>query len=177
MGMALKPQDILVALKLSMCQQEWSYSTLATALGLSVGEAHNSIQRLTRSRLYNESTRAPVRAALEEFLIHGVKYAFPPECKGMTRGVPTAWAASPLKEQLVDTNEPPPVWPHPEGSVRGYEFVPLYPTVPDVALRDLQLYEALALLDSVRAGSAREHNLAVELLRARLKSKAQVVTA
>lgn len=166
----LKPQDILVALKLVSDGGNWNYPSLAAALGLSVGEAHNSVGRLTAARLYNVSTHAPIRAALQEFLVHGAKYAFPAQRKSLTRGVPTAWAASPLKEQLVATDEIPPVWPHPEGTTRGYEFTPLYATVPSVALRDPQLYEMLALIDAIRGGGARERNLAVELLSARLKT-------
>ncbi len=166
----LKSQDILVACKLiTLGKAEWSYASLSDALKLSRGEAHSCIKRLTKSKLYNEVTRAPRRAALEEFLIHGVKYAFPVERGANMRGVPTAWAASPLKEVLVDNGELPPVWPHPSGEMRGEEFTPLYRTVPDVALNDPQLYELLALLDGVRGGGARERQLAEGMLRERLK--------
>ena len=167
----LKPQDILVALKLASDGGNWNYPSLAAALGLSVGEAHNCVRRLTTARLYNPNTRAPIRASLQEFLVHGAKYAFPAQRKSLIRGVPTAWAASPLKEQLAATDEIPPVWPHPEGTTRGYEFTPLYVSAASVALRDPQLYEMLALIDGIRGGGARERNLAVELLIARLKTQ------
>jgi hypothetical protein len=64
----------------------------------------------------------------------------------------------------------PPVWPHPEGSAKGCEFVPLYRTVPQSALRDQQLYQMLALLDGIRGGGARERKLASELLHHQLKA-------
>ena len=67
--MALKPQDILVALKLAILNgKQWSFPSLSTSLDISVGEVHKSIQRLTAAHLYNAATRAPIRAALEEFL-------------------------------------------------------------------------------------------------------------
>lgn len=166
----IKPQDILVALKLATLNgKQWSFPSLSASLAISVGEAHKSIQRLSAARLYNVATRAPVRSALEEFLLHGVKYAFPAERKGMTFGIPTAWAAPPLNAELVGTEDMPPVWPHPEGAVKGYEFVPLYPAAPQAALNDEQLYQMLTLLDSIRGGGARERKLAGELLRAKLK--------
>jgi len=167
----LKPQDILVALKLMLMKCEgWTYPTLSVALGLSQGEVHNAVRRLAAARIYNEHTRMPRRAALEEFLIHGVKYAFPAERKSVARGVPTAWAAAPLKDVLAEINDVPPVWPHPDGTVNGYEFTPLYQNVAEVALRDLQMYELLALLDGIRGGGARERELAEGMLHERLKS-------
>lgn len=42
--------------------------------------------------------------------------------------------------------------------------MPLYPTVPDAALRDEKLYAMLSLFDAIRAGQARERNAAQELL-------------
>lgn len=169
--MNLKSQDILVTLKLTtLGGGGWSYPTLAQSLMLSVGETHNAIKRLSLSGLYNPARRKPIRAAVEEFLIHGVKYAFPAKRGGITRGVPTSWAAAPLKELLNQTNEHPPVWPHPEGEALGYEFAPLYATVPEVALQDGALYELLALLDAIRGDGARTRNLATGLLRERLKT-------
>ncbi|MDT8445205.1 MAG: hypothetical protein RQ722_12995, partial [Desulfuromonadales bacterium] len=61
-----------------------------------------------------------------------------------------------------------PVWPHPEGEVRGYEFSPLYKSVPDAALMDKELYAILALLDAIRDGRARERELAIKELKSRL---------
>ena len=65
--------------------------------------------------------------ALLRFLVNGVPYAFPASLQATTRGVPTAWAAPVLSQRLV-ANEPPPVWPDPEGTVRGQAVKPLYPS-------------------------------------------------
>lgn len=45
---------------------------------------------------------------------------------------------------------------------------PLHPVVPEVASRDPQLGEALALFDAIRIGKTRERALAVEELSRRL---------
>jgi hypothetical protein len=74
-----------------------------------------------------------------------------------------------LKDQIRQGNDPPPVWPCKNGTVRGVALVPLYPSVPDAAVRNPELGELLALFDAVRAGSAREQVLAMALLEERLK--------
>lgn len=96
--MPLKPQDIMVVLKL------WSYerkrppiSMVAADLNMSPSEIHAAIKRLQQARLLHgpELQERPNLSALEEFLLHGVKYAFPAEHGQVTRGVPTSFAAPP----------------------------------------------------------------------------------
>jgi hypothetical protein len=108
---------------------------------------------------------------LKEFLIHGAKYVFPVHRGGMVRGIPTAHAAPPLKEQLAESFDPPPVWPDPDGTVRGLEFSPLYKNVPAAARRDSKLYELLALVDAIRDGRAREREIAVRELTTRIDER------
>ncbi|KAF5035385.1 hypothetical protein DSECCO2_586220 [anaerobic digester metagenome] len=171
--MNLLPQDVLVMLKLSVARRtRWTYDQLGAALGMSMSMVHSSIRRATQARLYDEHRRRPVRAALEEFLVHGVKYAFPPDIGTVTRGVPTAFAAPALKgEFLHDAGaEAAYVWPHPEGEQRGVSLSPLYKSVPAVALRNARLYEALSLLDAIRIGRVREQQRAAELLKGMLRS-------
>jgi hypothetical protein len=47
---------------------------------------------------------------------------------------------------------------------------PLYPSVPDAAKRNPALYGLLVLFDALRAGSARERNIAQEMLGERLSA-------
>ena len=109
-----------------------------------------------------------VRESLKRFIEHGARYAFPATHGGATRGMPTSYAAPPLKDKIVQPNEPPPVWPHKNGTARGLAFYPLYPTVPEAAGRNPALYELLVLFDAIRGGSARERALALALLGERL---------
>lgn len=167
--MILKPQDVLVLLKLSVLKgKAWSYAGLAKALKMSVAEVHDGIKRATAARLFNPETKRPIRRALEEFLIHGVKYAYPPEKGGLTRGVPTAYAAQPLKGWIFQGDDLPPVWPYPEGELEGYAFSPLFKSVPAAVQEDERLYELLVLVDAIRDGRARERDYAAEQLRHRL---------
>jgi hypothetical protein len=169
MAVSLKPQDVLVVLKLaSRADTAWSYPKLAIELAMSASEVHASVRRATHAGLLQEGTRTVNRRALLEFLVHAVKYVFPPERHGITRGLPTAHAASPLREHFRASSELPPVWADPEGTVRGEALEPLYPSVPQAARADARLYEWLALVDAVRAGRARERELAVKELRSRL---------
>jgi hypothetical protein len=112
--------------------------------------------------------KIPVKRNLLEFLIHGVKYAYPPNRGGLTRGLATSYAARPLKALITQPDEPPPVWPDPEGPVRGYEFSPLYSSVPHACKVDSKLYELLALIDAIRDGRTRERKLAIKEIQARI---------
>jgi len=169
--MILKPQDIYILLKLvAMGESQWTYASVAGDLFMSASEVHAGIKRAVAARLLSSDSVRPLKKSLEEFLIHGVKYAFPPDHGGLTRGVPTGYAAPPLKDIITQPNEPPPVWPDPEGNTRGYEFSPLYKTVPKAAIKDAKLYELLAIVDAIRDGRAREREIAVKELKARLGS-------
>ncbi len=169
MVVALKPQDVVVLLKLvSLGDAAWSYPKVAVDLSMSPSEVHASVRRATQAGLMHEASRAVNRSALLEFLVHGVKYVFAPERGGMTRGLPTAHSAPPLRAHFSKSSEAPVVWPDPEGTVRGEELEPLYRSVPAAARADAQLYEWLALVDAVRAGRARERELAIKEVRRRL---------
>ena len=161
--MILKPQDIFIMLKLVVWNRsEWSYPTLSHELSMSASEVHAGIKRATAARLMDMARKIPVKSNILEFLIHGVKFAYPPDRGGITRGMPTGYAAQPLKALIVQPDEPPPVWPDPEGQVRGYEFSPLYSSVPKACKIDPNLYELLALVDAIRDGRARERKIAIK---------------
>ena len=168
--MILKPQDILILIKLvALGEAEWSYSSLGVELSMSPSEVHSGLKRAVAARLMDEQRRRPVKRALEEFLIHGVKYAYPPSRGGLTRGMPTSFAGPPLRDLLVSSDQLPPVWPDPEGEEQGYEFSPLYKSVPKAAARDYKLYELLVLVDAIRDSRAREREIAVNEINARLQ--------
>ncbi|MEW8475242.1 MAG: hypothetical protein AB2652_21035 [Candidatus Thiodiazotropha endolucinida] len=165
--MLLKPQDILVLLKLVVLgKRPWSYNRLAIELDMSPSEVHGAIKRAITAELALQIDKEiqPNFRNLEEFLIHGIRYAFAPDRGEMTRGMPTAHAAPPLSEKIVPDQEPPPVWPDPQGEIRGMIFSPLYRSAPEASRNDPALYELLALVDAIRGGKARERNIAVKEL-------------
>lgn len=166
----LRPLDIVVLLKVHvLASPELGQMRIADLLGVSSRSVHGALKRGAASRLYDKNRRAINVSALEEALLHGVRYFMPAEMGGMTRGVATAWAAPPLSALLASSDEPPPVWPHHEGSVRGIALLPLHSSVPRAVEGDQELYELLALTDALRAGRAREAGLAAEELRKRLR--------
>lgn len=170
--MALKPQDIYVLLKLVACRSSRPpYSRLAVELVMSPSEVHASIKRAKTSRLIHspDLDSRPNIGALEEFLNHGLKYAFPAERGELTRGVATSYGAPPLHSLIAQTDDPIPVWPYQEGKQRGVSFAPLHKSAPVAALRHREFYELLVLTDALRDGRVRERKIAETELHLRLR--------
>lgn len=161
----LKPQDVFVALKIAALGGErWTYPLLAEALGMSLASVHESTKRTIAAGLVNARERRIISPALEEFLVHGLRYSFSPERGRIARGMPTAGAAPIFRAQLA-MPEAALVWPHATGTVRGESLTPLYPSVPDAASRDEKLYALLAVADALRVGTAREREVAAGVLK------------
>ncbi|HTS50250.1 MAG TPA: hypothetical protein VMH05_20025 [Bryobacteraceae bacterium] len=174
--MVLKPQDVYVALKIVAAKAHRApYSKLAAELVMSPSEVHASVQRAVQSQLLHgpKMNHRPNFRSLEEFLVHGIRYAFPPDRGELTRGVPTSYAAEPLRSMIAQGKEPAPVWPHEEGKHRGIAFDPLYRTAPVAALRDSRFYEFLALVDALRDGRSRERQIAEKELHRRLREASE----
>jgi hypothetical protein len=168
---SLKPQDVVVLAKLFSYEAgRPSMAQVGVALALSSSEVHAALKRLAASRLISSDLNdgRPLLGSVEEFLVHGVKYAFPAKRGEVTRGMLTSYAAPPLSAEIAVGSDLPPVWPSPEGEHRGVSLEPLYKTVPIAARRDPLLYEMLALLDALRDGRSRERRLAEKQLVSRL---------
>jgi hypothetical protein len=168
--MVAKSLDVVVLLKLLLeraSPNTKSYAQLSKELNISASEIHAAVRRAIEGGLINPESRLPLRKPLEDYLLHGVRYAFPGKPGPSARGIPTAHAAPPLADQ-ISSDELPPVWPDPEGTVKGYSIEPLYGSAPIAAKADAKLYELLALVDALRIGRARERKLAEEELRNRI---------
>jgi hypothetical protein len=164
----LRPQDLAVALRLAHHPGE-RYEALADVLGLSLSATHRAVQRLQGARLLLPGERKVNRGALLEFLIHGARYAFPGVRGPEVRGVPTAWSVPELMEEVSSSSSSTKVvWPHARGKMRGESITPLYDGVAEARQRDEKLYRALALVDALRVGQARERRIASELLKKEL---------
>ena len=170
--MALKPQDVYVVLKLVAAKgRRAPYSQLALELKMSPSEVHASVIRAEASHLLHGTSQnnRPNLAALEEFLVHGLKYVFPAKRGELTRGIATSYGAEPLRSAIAKGNEPIPVWPYEEGNQRGIAFAPLHKSAPFAALRDPSFYEYLTLADALRDGRTRERKIAENELHHRLQ--------
>lgn len=169
----LRPQDVVVAMAAGLTRPgQQAMNRLAASAGLGLAETYTAVRRGVQAGLL---VRPPapgrgvlvLRENLLEFLVHGVRYAFPAVCGRITRGVPTAHSAPVLASRLSGGEAAALVWPTPEGTSRGESLAPLHSGVPRAAAADPAMYEALALVDAIRAGGARVRELAVALLRQR----------
>ena len=167
----LKSQDIVVLLKVAG-SPSWTFDSLGHELGLSVSAVHRSLRRAAAAGLYDPGRREIKPQALLEFVVHGLKYVFPPEWGGEARGRPTAWKAPPLSGRLSSSGSPP-VWPDPLGEARGIHLEPLHPSVPEAARKDSSLWELLSLVDAIRIGNARERQMAAIELEERFYGTSQ----
>ncbi|WP_291993037.1 hypothetical protein [Candidatus Accumulibacter sp. ACC003] len=169
----LRPQDLVVLLRLALERGPApTYAALAAELGMTASEIHAAVDRAVAAQLAHKGTSGKatvILAALRLFVQYGARYCFPAVRGSLTRGLPTGYAAAPLKDLIVAGADPAPVWPQKNGTVRGIAFYPLYPSVPETAERNPALYGLLALFDAVRGGSARERALAIDLLEKRLQ--------
>ncbi|MEO7962300.1 MAG: MarR family transcriptional regulator [Gemmatimonadaceae bacterium] len=168
MRYALQPIDIPVALDLAL-RGSRIFADLAAMLGISPSTAHQSVQRLLAAGLVQKSGRQNEAnvPAIEEFLLHGARYAFPPHRSRRQRGVPTAHAA-PILRDVLSGGVDPLVWPSARGAIVGTALEPLIPSAPELVDRAPSLYDMLALVDALRVGTARDREVAGQLLSERL---------
>ena len=64
-----------------------TYAQLSQELGMSASEIHAAVRRSAEAGLIEPVTRAPLRKPLEEYLLHGVRYAFPAKRGSLARGI------------------------------------------------------------------------------------------
>jgi len=167
----LKPLDFVLAVKIAVNRsQNFLLAHLADEFQVSLSTIHGSLIRAESARLITRSAGSlrALRPAVQEFAIHGLKYAFPAVVGRVGRGLATAVGAPVLAKHFEATNGPVPVWADPGGTTFGYEVIPLHPSVPKAASGDQGLYDALALIDALRVGAAREREIALNELKARL---------
>jgi hypothetical protein len=159
---SLRPHDICVALQLVLTPS-FSYRELAHDVGLSLGEAHNSVKRLEQARLFMADPSRVNVPALLDLLVHGVPYVFPGRLGPDTQGVPTAHSGPALAERLSGVDVI--VWPSADGEIRGHALIPLCASAPDLVHRNEALYRWLTLVDALRVGRARDRSLARDILK------------
>src|SRR5262245_45407063 len=124
--MDLRSQDVLVALKLAVEDCRGSQQRrIADELGISAGELSKSLQRLRESGLVRADELRTLRSPFLEFVKHGLRYVLPVKRRGVVRGIPTAYAAAPLRDRLVLNGVVPAVWADPDGAVTGEAWEPL----------------------------------------------------
>ncbi|MBD3321719.1 MAG: hypothetical protein GF350_11545 [Chitinivibrionales bacterium] len=164
----MKSSDIVTLCKLHVLESEgtlrWTYAQLAESVCMSVGETHASVTRLKEAHLFDDFTGKVISQAMLEFLVHGVRYAFPVTAGPRERGIPTAHSSPFMRNEIEFAEDDLFVWPFAKGSVKGFAIKPLSRNAPAAALKDNKLYELLSLVDSLRVGKVREREYAKKSL-------------
>ncbi len=162
----MRPQDVVVLLKLAIVNESWLAKDLSKGLKISASEISESLNRSAIAGLLSADKKILMKKAFLEFLEFGLKFVFPQKSGAVLRGIPTAHSAPPLN-QLLNADEIF-VWPYSKGKFRGQTIEPLYKTVPEISLTDEKLYELLALTDAIRIGKMREQKIAIDELKKRI---------
>lgn len=171
MAKTLKPQDVLVGLKLiAIGEERWFLAHMARSLRISIGATHNAVTHLRAAGLVREKEGAVVVVATRmlDFLVHGAPAMLYPVKGGITRGIPTAGGGPPLAGKFARAGDIPVVWPVPSGRVKGEGLEPIYDTAPLAAAEDAKLYDLLTLVDAIRVGRPRELAAAIKELAERV---------
>lgn len=149
-------------------QSKFSVRSLENYTGISKSQIGLSLKRMYDVGLAKPDRRLGVPkvniSALLGFIAFGMKYVFPAKEGELSRGIATSIASPALKGKLMTSGELAPVWPNPKGNTKGLAIAPLHANVFQAIQQDVRLYAMLALVDAVRIGHPREHNLAVEKL-------------
>lgn len=147
------PLDIVVALRLT--DEAGTLADLAGELGVVPSQVHAALRRLQLTGLLRPGLRAANARALADFLIHGVRYAFPVAKGPLTAGIPTAYSAPPLAAEIDALDVV--VWPAPNhpGAVQGFSIAPLYRAAPVLKERAPRTYQLVAVTDALRLGDPR----------------------
>jgi hypothetical protein len=169
----LKAQDVLVVCKLfTLGEGSWTYVSLASAVGISVSEVHDALKRCRAAQLVvpNSDVEIVSKKHFYDLLVFAVPRIFYAVRGSLDTGWPTSVHQLSIRDEFEGRrlgslkDELPTVWPDPKGSTRGETLLPIYPTVPEAALKDAKLYELLALTDVLRLGDVKYKKKAAEIL-------------
>ena len=182
----LKGQDIVILILLRLRpKQGWTYDELSVVTGVSRSQCHLAIQRLRKTRLLvdiSSGSGRVSRAKFDEYVIHALKYDFPPEIGAVVRGIPTAHSAGFVAKNFnwgkaSQNPESQFVWPSVEGTHKGSGLLPIHPSqlrfAPGKKYSSLaetyqDVYEFMVCIDLLRTGQAREQKWAAEWIRERI---------
>jgi DNA-binding transcriptional MocR family regulator len=163
--------DIVVLFALINESDGWTLRSLAERLGVQHSKVQRALERLAEAGLYDPDRRQVIPHAAEEFVEHGLRYLHPAREGPVVRGVPTAWAAPPLKSEIVGGDDLPPVWPDPTSKIRGQAVEPLDGSLLKLVQEWPAVAELAALADALRLGDARSRAAAKKHLHERIYAR------
>ncbi|MHB1297379.1 MAG: MarR family transcriptional regulator [Gemmatimonadaceae bacterium] len=156
------PFDVVVALRL--LTPSTTLAATAAELAVAPSQVHASLTRLEAAGLLKPGTRSTNPRALGEFILFGVRYAFPAVRGRLAEGVPTAHSAPALAAEIdaVDVL----IWPAPLApeAVRGFSIKPLYGKAHRLVSSSPETYRLLTLVDAIRLRDPRSRSAARTLI-------------
>ena len=166
----LRPTDLYVLIgAIASRERKGSLRDLASRLAVDHTVVHRSLKNAEAAGLYRADERRVNLASFEDLAVHAARFIAPAPLGAVTRGVPAAWAAKPISEQIRQSkSELPPVWPTADGKVRGQALRPLHPSAVKAA-KDRRSARLLAIVDSLRAGDVRVRDVASSALAKELR--------
>jgi len=166
-SLPMRPLELICLLQIHTWPTgKWTYRALAAALGISLAQAHSALRSASAAKLYDREHHLVQSESVLEFLVHGVKYAFPGSRGTPGIGMVTAYHAFPMCT-LTRNADIPCVWPTDSGSTKG--GAPIHQAAIKGCEGDIHLYELLTLIDVLRLNeSARAMKLAEDALTERV---------
>ena len=166
----LKPQDIVIALKILSSTRNINQKSIANELCMSGSEISAGVKRLIASQLAIKSEDNEIHIIKQNmlnFLIYGIKHVFPAEQGSPTIGIPTSYSSPLFSNILANKNSLGFVWPSPDGNEKGISFKPLYSSVPKsiTKFKNTQLYNLLTIVDVLRSEQGRRFLTACDMLK------------
>lgn len=169
----VKAPDIYVLSALVANEGEWTYRSFADRLHVPHPVVQRALDRARAADLYSAERRRVHLPHFEEFAVHALRFVAPAPLGALAPGILAAWAAEPMAGAIRSSGEdPPPVWPHAQGRVRGQAIEPLHLAAPEAVEDWPRLGAILAILDSLRAGDPRVRKVAEDLLSKMLRERA-----
>lgn len=152
------PFDVVLGLRL--LAPAGTMAQLAEELHVVPSQVHAALRRLELAGILRPSGRSTNARALGEFILFGVRYAFPAARGPLADGVPTAYSAPPLAPHVDPTDVL--VWPMAAAPdvVRGFSIRPLYAGAPHLVTSSPETYRLVTLVDALRIGDPRARNAA-----------------
>ena len=156
------PFDVVLALRL--IRPAGTIVAIGEELAVAPSQVHAALARLRRADLLRPVGRETNTRTLGEFVLYGIRYAFPVRRGPIVTGVPTAYSAPPLAP-LIDAPDVL-VWAAADapGAVQGFSVIPLYAGAPQLPLRSPETYRLATLADALRLGDRRVRGYARELI-------------
>lgn len=136
---------------------------LSLELGISPAEMSGVVLRCRNLGLLNPDFTVQLQPFFK-LLENGLRYFLPALAGKDSLGVPTAWGNPTVAKILRGPSSRIPVWAADTGEVHGPAVTPLFRSVPYFVTGHTKLYAALAAVDLLRLGGARETEVALVVL-------------